>query len=508
MDERDRLILLALAFVALSVPIWYAIPFVDENVFIYIGQHMSLSQMPYRDFSDNKGPVVYFFYAALNAVFGLDSLGWRLAMLGVLLLGGWAFYGILRTKAGPDGALLGTGLFWLLMLCGPDGPNGLGLVAFRATETIGLALLLASLRLLMVRPAEGREKAGGRLAEPARSWASGLLFSLALLTNVLCWPAIVAWGWLHWRKEIALNRHFLAAAALPLAAFALVLLATGSWMPYWVWSIAYNFNHGLDYATPSGGLGEMMFYLVFNLKHDVLLALVLLPWLWKPLRLYRALTLAFALLSLAPEIRVFYQGLSIDHYEIMTVPAYALGFVAAYAGSRGFDRKVVLGLLVGGALALAAYFTYWNVAYASLYGPWQQMQSRVAAEPALRGNPHVWVPEIDMGEVYLFSNSTYPGRYFFTFPIFNQIPWIKQDLTDEFLRLDGQGQIQDIVITAPLWQQKTAPACWSESRYVPKPVMDAILDHYDCRPMGYADPAGQNLTLCQRRPLGVGGNAS
>ncbi len=496
------------------MPLWYSATYVDEGVYVYIGRHMGLQQMPYLNLPDNKGPVVYFFYRALFEIFGLNTIAWRLVFLGIILASGWAFYRILRRRADAGGAWLGAGLFWALMLFDQEG--GLGLLAFRVTETIGLFFLLWSLDWLQGlnesktndKPARnGRQERGAGIFQNASvvSAGAGLLLALALLTNSLTWPAVLGWGWLHYKKEIRITPAFLLAAAAPLAVFGLVLLATGSLGAWWTWTVVYNFANGAVFSN--GGPAQLLGALILSVKQYLFVGLALLPLLWKPARKHAPLALAFLVLAIAPEIHQISHVT--EHYDIMIVPTYLLGLVAWYDACKGFDRQVVAGIIIASGLLLAAYFTALNVSQMGDYARERSYMARMASQTELINNSHVWAPYIFQSSLYAITNASYPGRHFFDFWLFNEIPWIRTEIVDEFASLDARGQVQYVVVAdVPIEKMKNEPACWSEMKFLPDPIMRAIFDHYDCRPLNYTDGYGQNLTLCRRSPLQTGGNNS
>ncbi|MBP1762948.1 MAG: putative rane protein [Firmicutes bacterium] len=79
------LLLLMVVFVLLpTVPFIYEVPAQDQGVFLYAGEHILKGQVPYRDFWDHKGPVIYFINA-FGLFIGNHTL-WGIWLIRVFLL--------------------------------------------------------------------------------------------------------------------------------------------------------------------------------------------------------------------------------------------------------------------------------------------------------------------------------------------------------------------------------------------------------------------------------------
>ncbi|MCL6088916.1 MAG: hypothetical protein M1530_01990 [Candidatus Marsarchaeota archaeon] len=471
---------LMLAFCLLSIPILYVPTHVDEWVFLYVGQHMSLDKMPYRDFADNKGPITYLFYRGLWVLFGLQTLGWRLAYLALILIASASLFRISRSLGGDGPALIALAVYLVLMLSA----DHTGLDAFAISETIGMAPMLLALERSMVARREWEQA------------LNGLLLSLAVLTNVLFWPAVPAFLLLAWRKQIKVGRAFWAGLALLPALFVIVLMLSGSFGAWWDWTIRYHFSYAQ--SSGRGPLGVWVLLVLLNLKHHLLLLAVLLPFLSRRLEAWRPLILAFALLAAAPFARTAASDLGIDHYEIPALPLYALGAAMLYAWA-GPARLLTLLPIVLALLALTAFFTAQNLQFPAQKAYEEQRLAEIGQKMAFLRGGSVWTGwDINEAMVYQALNATAPGRDFFSFVIFRRIDWVKEEETRDFVAGFGQGRIPYVLIKYPI-QKWGAPACFSDDYTLPLTIRQTILDNYDCRDTGIAFDKESNVTLCTMR---------
>ncbi|VVB57686.1 Uncharacterised protein [uncultured archaeon] len=509
LSERHRAAFVAilLAFFLLGIPALFYPPNVDEWAFLYVGQHMTLAKLPYHDFSDNKGPFVYVFYRLLFSAFGLNTILWRLVFMGIIAASSILLYLIVR-RAGARGGALAAMATYLAFMLNTALPDMGGFVSFGITETVGMLFFLGSLALLLHRlkdkPASSHPPFSIRpaLCGPAGAVLAGVLFSLALLTNSLFWPAPLALLILWFFKQIKLDAPFLLGAALPLLLFAAVLIQGSALTDYIKWTVGYNGS--ISTFVRLSPLSAVVLLILLNFKRHALLLAAALPFLRKNLASYRPLALAFLALAALPTLLRVVSGLELIHYEILTLPLYALGLAALYETFSGIDRKLALVFIVCVLAATAAWFTYLNLdlprQYAYGEARTQQIQQNLSS---LRGQS-IWAGDLGGDKLYSVLNATYPGKYFFSFFVFTSTPWLREDLIQDFTTQFRAGHVPYVVVTAPLQSIRGIPACYAEDRYFPAPIRQLIFDHYACRDTDLAFDQTHNITLCTQMNGSIG----
>lgn len=324
------LILLLLA-VLVSMPLvssnpLHALPPRDSGMFLYAGQQVLQGKVPYLDFWDHKGPLI-FYINALGLWLG-NGLRWGVWLLEWLFLFGSALLGYLALKKffGKGAALLGTAV-WVFTLPGAlQGGNlteeyslfftFLSLYLFsrhvhrpRAIHLVGIGLCLAA--NLLLRP-------------------NNAAFTTVLILGLLAAPLFQ-----HSYAQFGQRIGWIAAGLIiGLAPFVLYFLATGACGDLISAYLTYNFSVSL------GGERALVANLIFITNSLGVSALILLgSALAVGFRLLRSrrkplaeqyLTLWIILLAgISTELLLFFFSRNIFGHYLMTW----LPYLAALAAS-------------------------------------------------------------------------------------------------------------------------------------------------------------------------------
>jgi len=134
-------ILGALVLGIMAANITPQLPDRDAGVFLYAGQRILHGDIPYRDFWDHKGPLIYYINAVGLVLAGGSEAGvWALEVLAVgvaAILG----YAVIRREFGEGPALVGSAL-WLATVSYSLWPGNY-------TEEFGLPLQFGALILFI-----------------------------------------------------------------------------------------------------------------------------------------------------------------------------------------------------------------------------------------------------------------------------------------------------------------------------------------------------------------------
>lgn len=468
-------------FGLLCLPAFFTLVHEDEWAYTYIGKHMDFDHLPYRDFADNKGPVVYLFYKALYTVFGMNTVLWRPFFVLLVMGAAWKFHEVVRRLGGEGAGLIALATYLVFML--NTDPSGLD--SLNNTETIGLFFLMWALE----RAHHQQDKRGEAL--------TGAILSLSLLTNVLFWPAPLAFAILQFMKQTRTRLWFWAGLGVLPALFAVFLLSTSSFAAWWQWTVVYHVSHMENYLDAP--LGRALIYMGLSVKNWLLLALVLLPFLKPSLQKFRPLMLAWLPLAIVPATKVLYSDiLQIDHYGLFLIPIFALGAAMIHAQAKGPDRVLLLIPIAVSLLALAAHFTWENVQMPALKQIENARAGEIAQKLAYMKNGPVWAGIwIDEAAAYEALNGNYAGRHFFSFPLFANIPWIRDEMESEFAKEEQAGRVPYIFTTAPMERVRT-DACYDRQLFFPDKIRQIIVRDYDCQPAGIIFDMDRNVTVCRQ----------
>ena len=293
----------------------------DEGEYAYAGQLILQGVPPYELVYNMKFPGIYYAYALVLAVFGQTQVGVHLGLLVVnaatillvFLLGRRLFDATAGAWAAAAFALMSVS------------PSVAGVFA-HATHFVLLPALGGL--LLLLRGLEGRL--------PRLLLFGGVLFGTALLMKqhgaVFLILALLLVAWTRWRDKPADRRLvwvelavLVTGTAIPLVATGAVLLASGVFGRFWLWTFVYASEY-VSQRSWSVALG----YLARGVRNAagtawplwglaaIGLALLAQDETWKRSRAFAVGFLVFSFLATVPG---FYFR---PHYFILLLPAIAL----------------------------------------------------------------------------------------------------------------------------------------------------------------------------------------
>ena len=194
--------------------------YTDEWAFVYIGHHMDLDHAPYRDFADNKGIVTYFFYKGLDILFGDQFIFWRLTYLLIIIFSGLILQEMTENALSERASYFALATFLLLNL----NPT---LISFHAVETLGLFLILLSIKNAMSGDARIQ-------------FIGGAALGLGLQTHPILIPVVMVHVWLVLTGGVKLRKEYLVGLVL-VAGLSLLLIASWSDLgAYYEFYIKFN----------------------------------------------------------------------------------------------------------------------------------------------------------------------------------------------------------------------------------------------------------------------------
>jgi len=230
-----------------SKPVGY-----DAGQYLYVAQTILDGGMPYTDAANNKGPLTYLVFAALNPLAEHSTVLFRFAITGFIALAALAVAGYVSRAAGrPAGAFAGVTLAVLSasIAINADGVN---------TEHLGIAAL-AGAWYLSTFPAL------------RRAAVSGALVGAAFCVNIVFAVVAPVIAWELWRQKAApgRGRRLLVAAAgagvvmVPLAIWLLVGGAMGAYLDL-VFGQAFRVGGRIGAGVVAMGLTDRFGYLLSN----------------------------------------------------------------------------------------------------------------------------------------------------------------------------------------------------------------------------------------------------
>jgi 4-amino-4-deoxy-L-arabinose transferase-like glycosyltransferase len=326
-------LLLALAFLlrvpSLAEPRWYR----DEGIFAAVAHDVRQGQVLYAGAWDNKPPLIFYTYAAIQALFGSGVFALHLVTTVAVLATMTAVMAIALRLYGRVAALSAGGVFAVVM----GAPVIEGNLAMTETYMI-LPAALAVLCTLRARSSTQR-----RFAWYA---AAGLLVSVAALYKqvaVFDGLALAVFAWLTEQRPARAVGVMAAAFVIPQAAFAAYFLAAGAFPGYW-YAVAGSLPLYASLGPDEGPLLRFAGYLpalmvtawLVRVRADGRVEAAHLPPLW----------LAFAVAGATSS------SLPFPHYLQQAAPAFALtvGAAPSIVPRAGLGRAA---LAAAGALAVA-----------------------------------------------------------------------------------------------------------------------------------------------------------
>lgn len=330
-----------LRYPSLFEPRWYG----DEGIFAAVAQNIRHGQTLYAGAWDNKPPLIFFTYAAIQSTLGSGIFALHLVATVSVLATQLAVMAIALMLFGPRRSLVAGLIFAFAM--------GTPLLEANLAMTETFMILPASLAVVAYLLAERR-------AEPARTpWyaAAGVLLGIAAgykQVAVFDGAAIAAMIWIMHERPLRALAPIAAGFALPQIALATFFLASGAFSPYW-YAVAGSL--GL-YAELGPAQSPFVRFIGF------LPALMACAWLVRRRQLGREVRLSmFPMLWLGFTIAgATSSSFPFPHYLQQAIPALALTLVAdPLAQEREDIGKVALA--VGGVLVAAVVFGQFAFAY-------------------------------------------------------------------------------------------------------------------------------------------------
>lgn len=402
---------------------------------------MSLDHLPYRDFSDNKGPTTYVFYRMLDSFFGHNFFLWRLVFLGIIICCGLLLRSIALTalsRASSNAALL----IFLLLSAQPS------FQAFHASETIGVFFLLLSLYLLLCKN------------EQWNQGASGLSLAASALTSAMFLPAIPAFAVYFLAEKKLPSKSFLAGLFAPIVIFIIFLAVTSSLQDFIFWYFTYNLLYG-QFVLQDGSTFTMSnFYTSPYFISFAFCAIFAFSIGYVKKNTPLLVILALFLISGATAFpRVMLT--TPYHYYVAYVPFIAIG--AASVFGFGLKHNTELSIIFISMFCLALIYSSFVSAPIPRYAPSVAdnlfEQKLLSEKPYLANSSRVLAfgETMDPMKVYYLANSTYEGKYFFPFFFFSRYENLRADMESEFSRNLEEGKI-DYIITDANWPREYWPS--------------------------------------------------
>ncbi|MFQ5944338.1 MAG: glycosyltransferase family 39 protein [Anaerolineales bacterium] len=313
---RDLSFLLVGAVLVLVPNLTSEMPGRDSGVFLYAGSRILEGDVPYRDFWDHKGPLIYFVNALGVWLSPNSEIGiWGLELI-VLLFTIAGLYFLLRNAFSATAALLGSAVF-------------LGSLAFvllpgNYTEEFSLPLAVGALLLFQSYVAGHQVR--------WQPFVLGLLFAATVLLRPTNAGITLAIGGFLLVRGLFDRRRIKDFVAWIIGAAVLMLLvllyfAANSAVSD-LWDQVLTFNSAYVLVSPKAMVGAVLEgYRVLAPTGVLLLATV--AWVWATYTAARAKTarnldalLQVMLLALPIElVLVAASGRSLNHYYIMWLPA-------------------------------------------------------------------------------------------------------------------------------------------------------------------------------------------
>ncbi len=329
-----------LRYPSLYEPRWYG----DEGIFASVAENIRHGQTLYSQAWDNKPPLVFFTYAAIQSAFGPGVMPLHIVLTIVVL----ATQGVVATIAlqlfGVRRAIIAA-LIFAFALGTPVIEGDLAM-----TETF--MILPASLAVLCYMMAERRD------SESAIAYGAigGLVGIAAAYKQVAVFDgaAIAVMVWLTHARPQRMRLSMAAGFALPQAVLALFFVASGAFPEYW-YAVVGSLGLYSELGPPTPLLIRFAIYLPAVIVVTILLrrrragaeiTLQDFPMLW----------LTFALAG------AMSSSLPFPHYLQQAAPAFALTLVSDPL-VRERERLGAIALAVGGVLAFAVGFFQFGVAY-------------------------------------------------------------------------------------------------------------------------------------------------
>ena len=376
--------LLALTFVlrypSLFEPRWYG----DEGIFAAVAENMRHGRLLYSGAWDNKPPLIYFTYAAIQSAFGtgmfplhLVATVSALATEAVIVATAWLLFGRWR-------AVLAGAVFAVVL--------GSPIIEGNLAMTESFMILPTSLAVLVFV----RDELRGRASDRTFAIAGALVGVAAAYKQVAVFDglAIAVIAWLLHERQARPLLALAAGFAVPQAALALLFLASGAFGDYW-YAVVGSLGLYARLGPRENAFVRFAAYLPALLVVALLarrrdgggrVTLNDLPPLW----------LAFTLIGATSSTFAF------PHYLQQGVPALALTAAALPLGYARDDLERAA-MAIAGVLVAAVVFAQFSPAYRdrAQMRPVRYYQTFIA---------HQWGDMSDLDYEYRFDGSVVANR--------------------------------------------------------------------------------------------------
>lgn len=376
----------------------------DYYSFYYVGRGIVHGQNMFRDFADNKGPVLYLIFAGLNIVFG-RNYGLALVIGSTLL----------------DFFVISI----LLVLINEWWKKGNGDICCKWWFAVGITIIYKAFTLGMYMGGIYSESVGNiflfltmLLWVRKRYWWSGILFTLAFFCrqSFLLFLPIFFIEFLRLKNTSAIFKWLIAmvfATSLVLG----YLYLSGSWIYFWRNAVLFQGN----YAIAVQGLHWLSvgLLLVNDLK---ILWLITVLWVSVLVMLARLSFERFRLimLILCSVVATLGIGISFPHHYFQMFLAVASVLSMLVVGNKKAKRVGVFGLVSGVLVALASILFSVNLGAKNGGG----LKTTTLIYPEISSKKYmVVVPYYP--RYYLDYNRSAPDRYyqqFFLSSVYNSDP--------------------------------------------------------------------------------------
>lgn len=333
----------ALRYPSLFEPRWYG----DEGIFAAVAQDLRGGQMLYSDAWDNKPPLIFYTYAAVQSLFGTGVMPLHAVTAIVVLATQAAVIAISVTLYGWRQGCVAGALFAFVM----STPIIEGNLAMTETYMV-LPASLAVLSYVLASRRHESERSGYYLA-------AGVLLGVAAAYKQVAVFDAAALGlmiWITHRRPVEALAPLVAGFAAPQLLFAALFLLTGAADEYWyavVGSLGlYSEISDADPFTRFAGYVPALLiaaYLVRRRRSHGDVTAAHFPLLWLGFALAGATSSAFAF----------------PHYLQQAAPAAAI-VVASLASLASLRERDALGrvmLGVGALLTVAVVFGQFSFAF-------------------------------------------------------------------------------------------------------------------------------------------------
>jgi 4-amino-4-deoxy-L-arabinose transferase-like glycosyltransferase len=293
----------ALRAPSLYEPRWYR----DEGIFAAVAQNLRDGQTLYSDAWDNKPPLIFYTYAAIQSLFGTGVFPLH-AVASVAVLATLVIVIALALNVYGRGPSLTAGVVFAAAMCTPviEGPLAL-------TETF--MILPVSLAMLVFVASADRDDS----VQVSAFVASGVLLGIAAAyKQVAAFDALalIVMLWLTHGHPLRASALVVAGAAIPHLAFVAYFAATGALSEYW-YAVAGSLPLYNDLGPESGPLLRIIAYCP---------ALLIVAWLVRlrtsgetiDARYLPPVWLAFSVIGATSSTLEF------PHYLQQAAPAFAL----------------------------------------------------------------------------------------------------------------------------------------------------------------------------------------